>query len=136
MSLAEWGVACSCWGSCNSADPGQLAHDAIHIHHGDVYTTHAISEASLLLTNSVIEAQRNHDGCVSSRSIKDMANLSNTQSREEAPLISTIVSMSFSSRRVAVIGAGISGVVAAAHLKKEGIEVTIFERSSAAGGIW
>lgn len=37
---------------------------------------------------------------------------------------------------VAVIGAGISGVVAAAHLIREGIEVTVFERSSAAGGIW
>ncbi|KAG9192788.1 hypothetical protein G6011_11522 [Alternaria panax] len=44
--------------------------------------------------------------------------------------------MSFPSRSVAVIGAGISGVVAAAHLKKEGIDVTVFERSSAAGGIW
>ncbi|KAB2102977.1 Flavin-containing monooxygenase [Alternaria gaisen] len=44
--------------------------------------------------------------------------------------------MSFPSNRVAVIGAGISGVVAAAHLKKEGIEVVVFERSSAAGGIW
>ncbi|CAN9082400.1 unnamed protein product [Alternaria sp. RS040] len=44
--------------------------------------------------------------------------------------------MSFPISRVAVIGAGISGVVAAAHLKKEGIEVVVFERSSAAGGIW
>jgi cation diffusion facilitator CzcD-associated flavoprotein CzcO len=41
-----------------------------------------------------------------------------------------------SSKRVAVIGAGISGVVAAAHLKIEGLNVTVFERSSAAGGIW
>ncbi|KAJ4293517.1 hypothetical protein N0V90_008800 [Kalmusia sp. IMI 367209] len=41
-----------------------------------------------------------------------------------------------SSKRVAVIGAGISGVVSAAHLKHEGLEVTVFERSSAAGGIW
>jgi ACS family pantothenate transporter-like MFS transporter len=39
-------------------------------------------------------------------------------------------------KRVAVIGAGISGVAAAAHMKKEGLEVTVFERSSAAGGIW
>jgi ACS family pantothenate transporter-like MFS transporter len=39
-------------------------------------------------------------------------------------------------KRVAVIGAGISGVVAAAHLKNEGLDVTVFERSSAAGGIW
>ncbi|KAF2185107.1 FAD/NAD(P)-binding domain-containing protein [Zopfia rhizophila CBS 207.26] len=38
--------------------------------------------------------------------------------------------------RVAVIGAGIGGVVAAAHLKKEGLDFTVFERSSAAGGIW
>jgi cation diffusion facilitator CzcD-associated flavoprotein CzcO len=44
--------------------------------------------------------------------------------------------MSFDCKRVAVIGAGISGVVAAAHLKREDIEVTVFERSSAAGGIW
>jgi ACS family pantothenate transporter-like MFS transporter len=44
--------------------------------------------------------------------------------------------MARSTQRVAVIGAGISGVATAAHLKKEGIEVTIFERSSAAGGVW
>ena len=44
--------------------------------------------------------------------------------------------MALPSKRVAVIGAGISGVVAAAHLKKEDIDVTVFERSSAAGGIW
>jgi cation diffusion facilitator CzcD-associated flavoprotein CzcO len=44
--------------------------------------------------------------------------------------------MSFPCKHVAVIGAGISGVVAAAHLRKEGVEVTVFERSSAAGGIW
>lgn len=37
---------------------------------------------------------------------------------------------------VAVIGAGISGVVTAAHLKREGLDVSVFERSSAAGGIW
>lgn len=39
-------------------------------------------------------------------------------------------------KRTAVIGAGVSGVVAAAHLKKEGVDVTVFERSNAAGGIW
>ncbi|KAF2826865.1 dimethylaniline monooxygenase [Ophiobolus disseminans] len=44
--------------------------------------------------------------------------------------------MTIPSKRVAVVGAGISGVVAAAHLKKEGIDVTVFERSNAAGGIW
>lgn len=44
--------------------------------------------------------------------------------------------MSHRNKSVAVIGAGISGVVTAAHLKNEGIDVTIFERSSAAGGVW
>ncbi|KZM28708.1 uncharacterized protein EKO05_0009918 [Ascochyta rabiei] len=44
--------------------------------------------------------------------------------------------MSSNSKSVAVIGAGISGVVTAAHLKNKGLDVTVFERSSAAGGIW
>jgi cation diffusion facilitator CzcD-associated flavoprotein CzcO len=44
--------------------------------------------------------------------------------------------MSHPPNRVAVIGAGISGIVAAAHLSREGINVTVFERSNAAGGIW
>jgi cation diffusion facilitator CzcD-associated flavoprotein CzcO len=39
-------------------------------------------------------------------------------------------------KRVAIIGAGISGVVTAAHLKKEHIDVVVFERSKSAGGIW
>ncbi|GES58248.1 pantothenate transporter [Aspergillus terreus] len=39
-------------------------------------------------------------------------------------------------RRVAVIGAGISGVVTAAHLLQNGIEVVVFERNPAAGGVW
>jgi cation diffusion facilitator CzcD-associated flavoprotein CzcO len=39
-------------------------------------------------------------------------------------------------RRVAVIGAGISGVVSAAHLLGAGLEVVVFERSHAAGGVW
>ncbi|EXJ62031.1 hypothetical protein A1O7_02464 [Cladophialophora yegresii CBS 114405] len=39
-------------------------------------------------------------------------------------------------KRVAVIGAGISGVCAAAHLLKAGLEVVAFERSSIAGGVW
>ncbi|KAB5557842.1 hypothetical protein GE09DRAFT_88628 [Coniochaeta sp. 2T2.1] len=38
--------------------------------------------------------------------------------------------------RVAVVGAGISGVTAAAHLRNEGLTVTVFERSSIAGGVW
>lgn len=37
---------------------------------------------------------------------------------------------------VAVIGAGISGVVSAGHLLAAGIEVTVFERNHAAGGVW
>ncbi|KAF2851906.1 dimethylaniline monooxygenase [Plenodomus tracheiphilus IPT5] len=44
--------------------------------------------------------------------------------------------MPSATRRVAVIGAGISGVVTAAHLKKENLDVTVYERSNAAGGIW
>ncbi|KAL2814676.1 major facilitator superfamily domain-containing protein [Aspergillus cavernicola] len=39
-------------------------------------------------------------------------------------------------RQVAVIGAGISGVVSAAHLLEAGLEVTVFERNHAAGGVW
>lgn len=39
-------------------------------------------------------------------------------------------------KRVAVIGAGISGVVSAAHLLAVGLDVTVFERSKAAGGVW
>lgn len=38
--------------------------------------------------------------------------------------------------RVAVIGAGISGVVTAAHLLDAGLEVTVFERNKEAGGVW
>lgn len=39
-------------------------------------------------------------------------------------------------KTVAVIGSGISGVCAAAHLLKHGLSVTIFERSDGAGGVW
>ncbi|KAK8079546.1 hypothetical protein PG997_007364 [Apiospora hydei] len=39
-------------------------------------------------------------------------------------------------KTVAVVGAGISGVASAAHLLRYGFEVTVFERSSIAGGVW
>ncbi len=39
-------------------------------------------------------------------------------------------------RRVAVIGAGVSGVTTAAHLNAEGLDVTVFERAPVAGGVW
>lgn len=39
-------------------------------------------------------------------------------------------------KKVAVIGAGVSGVCTATHLKEAGIEVTVFERSAKAGGVW
>ncbi|KAK0711704.1 hypothetical protein B0H67DRAFT_299726 [Lasiosphaeris hirsuta] len=39
-------------------------------------------------------------------------------------------------RTVAVIGAGIGGISAAAYLLKEGLSVTVFERADVAGGIW
>ena len=38
--------------------------------------------------------------------------------------------------RVAIIGAGVSGVVAAAHAREAGLDVTVFERNKAAGGVW
>jgi len=44
--------------------------------------------------------------------------------------------MSDRSIQVAVIGAGISGVVTAGHLLAAGVQVTVFERSNAAGGVW
>ncbi|KAJ3339092.1 hypothetical protein HDU83_007786 [Entophlyctis luteolus] len=39
-------------------------------------------------------------------------------------------------RRVAVIGAGASGLPAARHLKDQGLDVTLYERNSAPGGVW
>ena len=39
-------------------------------------------------------------------------------------------------KNVAVIGAGVSGVAAAVHLKRRGLAVTVFERTKRAGGIW
>ncbi|RYC60484.1 hypothetical protein CHU98_g5713 [Xylaria longipes] len=39
-------------------------------------------------------------------------------------------------KSVAVIGAGISGVVSAAHLINEGFEVAVFERTGTIGGVW
>lgn len=39
-------------------------------------------------------------------------------------------------RRVAVLGAGASGVFSAAHLIAYGVEVEVFERNAASGGVW
>ena len=39
-------------------------------------------------------------------------------------------------KSVAVVGAGISGVVSAKHLKAAGLNVTVFERSAGPGGVW
>lgn len=39
-------------------------------------------------------------------------------------------------RRVAVIGAGVSGVTTAAHLIADALDVTVFERAPVAGGVW
>ncbi|VUC27852.1 unnamed protein product [Clonostachys rosea] len=38
--------------------------------------------------------------------------------------------------RVAVVGAGISGISTAAHLLRQGVNVTVLERSGEPGGIW
>jgi cation diffusion facilitator CzcD-associated flavoprotein CzcO len=39
-------------------------------------------------------------------------------------------------KRVAVIGAGVSGVATAKYLLSSGLDVVIFERSKTAGGNW
>ncbi|KAK0387839.1 hypothetical protein NLU13_4084 [Sarocladium strictum] len=39
-------------------------------------------------------------------------------------------------RKVAVIGAGVSGVTATAHLVRYGLDVVLFERCAVAGGVW
>ncbi|KAK0701085.1 FAD dependent oxidoreductase [Lasiosphaeria miniovina] len=39
-------------------------------------------------------------------------------------------------RRVAIIGAGLSGIVSAVHLLRIGIDVTVFERAEDLGGAW
>jgi cation diffusion facilitator CzcD-associated flavoprotein CzcO len=44
--------------------------------------------------------------------------------------------MTYLAKRVAVIGAGVSGVTSAKHLKAAGVEVVIYERSSKCGGNW
>jgi dimethylaniline monooxygenase (N-oxide forming) len=40
------------------------------------------------------------------------------------------------SKAIAVIGAGISGIMAAKYLRDVGLDVTVFERSTGLGGIW
>jgi len=39
-------------------------------------------------------------------------------------------------KTVGVIGAGVSGVASAIHLRKAGLQVTVFERNSHVGGVW
>jgi dimethylaniline monooxygenase (N-oxide forming) len=38
--------------------------------------------------------------------------------------------------RIAIIGAGISGIAAANILKKNGFEAVVFEKSEKLGGVW
>lgn len=38
--------------------------------------------------------------------------------------------------RVGIIGAGVSGIVTAAHLIEVGVDVTVLERLSKPGGVW
>ena len=40
------------------------------------------------------------------------------------------------SNRVAVIGAGWSGIYALKWLKQHGLEATVFEKSQSLGGVW
>lgn len=44
--------------------------------------------------------------------------------------------MSAKSKRVAVIGAGVSGIASAKYLRAFGIDVVIYERGTQLGGIW
>ena len=44
--------------------------------------------------------------------------------------------MKVHAKRVAVVGAGTSGISAAGHLLAAGLDVTVFERGQVAGGIW
>ncbi|PQE29988.1 hypothetical protein CJF32_00000663 [Rutstroemia sp. NJR-2017a WRK4] len=44
--------------------------------------------------------------------------------------------MAPSPQRVAVIGAGVSGLAAARHLQESGLDVVVYERSSRPGGVW
>jgi cation diffusion facilitator CzcD-associated flavoprotein CzcO len=39
-------------------------------------------------------------------------------------------------RSVAVIGAGVSGILATRYLAEAGLDVTVFERNNKAGGVW
>lgn len=39
-------------------------------------------------------------------------------------------------KTAAIIGAGVSGVASAVHLRKAGLEVTVFERNPHVGGVW
>lgn len=39
-------------------------------------------------------------------------------------------------KTAAIIGAGVSGVASAVHLRKAGLEVTVFERNPHIGGVW
>lgn len=47
-----------------------------------------------------------------------------------------IENMVFVAKKVAVIGAGVSGLTSARHLKAAGLDVVVFERSSVSGGVW
>jgi phytoene dehydrogenase-like protein len=39
-------------------------------------------------------------------------------------------------KTVGVIGAGVSGVATAVHLRKAGLDVKVFERNPHIGGVW
>ncbi|OVA03482.1 Flavin monooxygenase FMO [Macleaya cordata] len=47
-----------------------------------------------------------------------------------------LIPSNFTSRKVAVIGAGAAGLVAARELRREGHEAVVFERSDRVGGTW
>lgn len=58
-----------------------------------------------------------------------MGSIQSTENEQSAPAFRK-------GARVAVIGAGVSGIETAAYLLKEGADVTVFERSNVPSGIW
>jgi cation diffusion facilitator CzcD-associated flavoprotein CzcO len=44
--------------------------------------------------------------------------------------------MTRKAKKVAVIGAGVSGLTTAKHLKASGLDVVVYERSATLGGVW
>ncbi len=51
-------------------------------------------------------------------------------------MVQTMSEQYLNVKTVAVVGAGVSGVASAVHLRKAGLDVTVFERNAHIGGVW